>query len=489
MLKIDIADNAIANIQQIDTPPIPDDRRARSIKILRKWVPEWNEGGEPTAALATAALLRILITTREEPAEVRKLGNVCLMTGHLGAGGAELQLMRTARMLSSLAITGQRSAGVEMAGSVHVVVKSLEPEKDRNLAFHLPKLEKKSIPVWRLNKMPEVDLDDFGLPHKDIQDLLWLLHPNIVNGLRMIPWFKEHAIEVAYIWQDNPILHFAIAALLAGVPRIVLNFRSMPPNLRWNQDLDQFEVLYKGLAAMPGVSFATNSKVAGQAYATWIGCENKVFHVIRNAAAAHSAHPPAREIEAWENFERSTGDSTVTIGGIFRMHPNKRPLEWIRFAQHYLAIHPRARFVMIGTGMLTAAVRELARELGILPRLLLMRETVAGTYWLRKMDVFVLLSRFEGTPNVLLEAQLAGVPVVSTPVANAKDTFIDGITGLVTSQGEHLDIEDVVAKVDQVLSHGRIGSVVSDQARRLIESRYSPQSMIEHTLRVMAGVN
>ena len=48
---------------------------------------------------------------------------------------------------------------------------------------------------------------------------------------------------------------------------------------------------------------------------------------------------------------------------------------------------------------------------------------------LSAMDIFVLTSRMEGLPNVLIEAQGAGLPVVSTIVGGAPETFIEGKTG------------------------------------------------------------
>jgi glycosyltransferase involved in cell wall biosynthesis len=338
-----------------------------------------------------------------------------------------------------------------------------------------------------MDALPAADLASLPLGDEDLRSILWLLHPSVRKGLCLAPWFTSHKINVAYIWQDNPILHFAIAALLAGVPHLVLSFRGMPPSLRWNEHLAEYLELYSALASMPGVTFVTNSSIAAAAYSEWISCPREIFHVIRNGASAHAAHPPRSEVETWTKFEGRTKDATVTIGGIFRMHPNKRPLEWLRFARRYLDIHPNARFVMIGTGMLLPAVKELATELGVMHRLLFVKQTAAGAFWLTKMDAFVLLSRFEGTPNVLLEAQLAGVPVVSTPVANAKDTFLEGITGLATSSCDLLDIEEVVVKVDRVLAYARAGDVVRDYARRLIELRFSTRSMIEHTVGVLSG--
>jgi glycosyltransferase involved in cell wall biosynthesis len=442
---------------------------------------------ESTSIIALGCVLKIIAAARTAPPASRRLGSVALITGHLGAGGAELQMARTAEMLATSAGASQNVGGVRVAGPVHVVVKSMAPESHRTLDFFRPRLARRNIPVWQMDDMPSVEPDSLGLENKDLEVLLWLLHPNMLRGLCLAPWFKAQKVSVAYIWQDNPILHFAIAAMLAGVPRLVLNFRGMPPLLRWNQHLDEYKELYSALATMPGVTFVSNSSIAADGYAAWMDCPRDLFHVIRNGTSAHAPHPLRGEIEMWSNFEERTKDASITIGAIFRMHPNKRPLEWIRFARRYLDTHPNARFILIGSGMLSAAVKELATELGIMHRLLLVRQTGAGAFWLKKMDAFVLLSRFEGTPNVLIEAQLAGVPVVCTPVANARDTFVEGITGLATASNEFLDIEDVVAKVDRIVSYARAGSALRDHAQRHIASRFSTRSMIEHTVSVLTG--
>jgi glycosyltransferase involved in cell wall biosynthesis len=487
------ADEALALLEREGTerrPPALSQlhgRLSQAIRVLRERAPDRVANGERTSIIALSCVLKMLAEARAAPAPSRRLRAVALITGHLGAGGAELQLSRTAEMLANSAGAQRNIGGVKVSGPIHVVVKSLAPDSHRTLDFFLPRLAGKGIPVWQMDDMPAIGPDSLSLENKDLEALLWLLHPSIRRGLCLAPWFRSQNIDVAYIWQDNPILHFAIAAMLAGVPRLVLNFRGMPPVLRWNEHLEDYRELYSALASMPGVTFVTNSRIAAGAYSKWISCSPESFHVIWNGGAPHASHPRHREIEMWSSFEERTRDANITIGAIFRMHPNKRPLEWIRFARRYLDAHRNARFILIGSGMLSSAVKELATELGIMHRLLLVRQTLAGDFWLKKMDAFVLLSRFEGTPNVLIEAQLAGVPVVCTPVANARDTFMEGITGAATSSCEFLDVEEVVSKVDGVLALARAGGSVREYALRHIESRFSARTMIEHTVNVLSG--
>ena len=461
-------------------------RLSCALAVLQAHAPDRLAAGESTSLIALGVVLQKLAANRRAPPSSRPLRGIALMTGHLGAGGAELQMGHTAEMLSAAGTTNQTLAGVKVSGPVHVVVQSLAPEAERSRNFHLPRLVRKNIPVWDMETMAPVEFDVLT-DDADIVALLPLLHRNIRRGLCLAPWFRQQKIEVAYIWQDNPILHYAVAALLAGVPRLVLNFRGLPPVLRWNQHLDEYMELYSALVRIPGVTLVTNSGAAAIAYSDWVGCSPDRFHVILNGAARHAPHPSDRELKMWSKFEERTADANITVGGIFRMHPNKRPLEWIRFAHRFLDTHPNARFILIGTGVFFEAVKELAAALGLSNRLLMVRQTEAGEFWLKKMDVFVLLSRYEGTPNVLIEAQQAGVPVVSTPVANAADTFVEGVTGLATASAEFVDVDDVVAKVDRIVAYARAGSYVANCAQRHVATRFSTRSMIEHTVKVLSG--
>jgi glycosyltransferase involved in cell wall biosynthesis len=56
----------------------------------------------------------------------------------------------------------------------------------------------------------------------------------------------------------------------------------------------------------------------------------------------------------------------------------------------------------------------------------------------------VLLSRYEGLPNVLIEAQYMGVRVVTTPAGGAAECLIDGVTGHVLGCAERPDYDEII---------------------------------------------
>ena len=57
------------------------------------------------------------------------------------------------------------------------------------------------------------------------------------------------------------------------------------------------------------------------------------------------------------------------------------------------------------------------------------------------MDVFLFTSATEGLPNVLIEAQGFGVPVVSTKVGGVPEIVADGETGILVEQSSSVILE------------------------------------------------
>jgi len=76
------------------------------------------------------------------------------------------------------------------------------------------------------------------------------------------------------------------------------------------------------------------------------------------------------------------------------------------------------------------------------------------------MDIFVLPSHREGLPNVVLEAQAAGKPVVAARATGVVDAIIDGETGLLFPVGDAAALTDAVARLvqDKDLAHELSGA-------------------------------
>jgi len=97
---------------------------------------------------------------------------------------------------------------------------------------------------------------------------------------------------------------------------------------------------------------------------------------------------------------------------------------------------PEWRLVILGEGMLRSALERQVKTLGLGARVALPGVVTDTHAWLRRAGLFVLSSRFEGFPNVLLEAMANGAPVVATDCPSGpSDIVLHGHNGLLVPVG------------------------------------------------------
>src|SRR5260221_7110549 len=85
-------------------------------------------------------------------------------------------------------------------------------------------------------------------------------------------------------------------------------------------------------------------------------------------------------------------------------------------------------------------------------------------------DIFVLPSRDEGMPNVLLEAMASALPVIATRVSGSDELVLPGETGLLVDVDDVLSLKDAIAVLARD-AHLRIDMGRSGRVR--VESRFS----------------
>lgn len=93
---------------------------------------------------------------------------------------------------------------------------------------------------------------------------------------------------------------------------------------------------------------------------------------------------------------------------------------------------------MIGTGELYDPVKQIVETRG-LSQVILLPGYMSNPYKaLKSAKVFLMASRYEGTPMSVLEAMALGVPVVSTPVDGIADVVEPGVNGYLEEEDDAL---------------------------------------------------
>jgi len=136
---------------------------------------------------------------------------------------------------------------------------------------------------------------------------------------------------------------------------------------------------------------------------------------------------------------------------------------------------PEARLVLVGDGPDKASLKAQAEKLGIegSTHFLGWRPDIPQV--LVDADMFVLASRWEGMPNVVLEAMAARRPVVATAVGGIPELVVPSETGLLVEPGDATGLSEAMAGV---LADPERSREMGEAGRRRAEDEFSLGRMV-----------
>jgi glycosyltransferase involved in cell wall biosynthesis len=150
---------------------------------------------------------------------------------------------------------------------------------------------------------------------------------------------------------------------------------------------------------------------------------------------------------------------TLTVGCLARLDR----IKGLDLLLDAVAALPDVGVLLVGEGAERDALTTRACELGIADRVEIAAWDDRARERLGELDAFVLPSYNEGFPLSVVEAMLAGLPVVATDVGSTSEAVLDGVTGFVVQPGDVAAIRDAVARLrDSPELRSRFG----DEGRR-----------------------
>lgn len=133
--------------------------------------------------------------------------------------------------------------------------------------------------------------------------------------------------------------------------------------------------------------------------------------------------------------------------------------------------------VILGNGFDTDKGLDLQHKASERIHFLGTRKNIADYYL--NSDVFTLSSNYEGMPISLLEASLAGLPCVSTPVCGAVDIIVDGVNGKLS---DDFTEENYVAAIEYTLHN--YGKLRRNAQQMKLDSPYTMDKCAKKYLKV-----
>jgi glycosyltransferase involved in cell wall biosynthesis len=428
--------------------------------------------GQPSnSGLATEALYKELLQRARESAQSMGykaiLRRVLLVNAGLAAGGAERQIVNT---LIGLKATGQ-------CESVGLLAEYIDHAP--NLDFFLHELKVAGIEVSQVEHAISLSDDGLSSVQPEVADLLADIAPGLIEEvLNLVEEFRHRRPEVVHAWQDSSSIKAGIAAVIAGVPRIVLASRNVTP-MHFTYYQDYMHPAYRALASMECVRFLNNSEAGAVDYTQWLGLPKERFAVVRNGVDL--GYLKRADSKAISEYRQSLGipENAQVVGSIFRFWAEKRPMLWLQTAAIVAKRYPDVHFLVIGEGPMRREMEAFINNNGLKGRVHLPGARPEVSTPLSAMNIFVLTSEFEGTPNVVLEAQWLGLPVVATDAGGTSESFDHNITGLLTTNPA---AEEIAALVERYLTNQAMLAESKTQGQTFVERKFGVMRMIQETL-------
>ncbi|MHA2900649.1 glycosyltransferase [Enterobacter sp. H2G27] len=173
------------------------------------------------------------------------------------------------------------------------------------------------------------------------------------------------------------------------------------------------------------------------------GVRPELCTTVNNAIDIHQPLPDRRAMRQRLNID----DDTFVFGSIGSLIPRKANHHTLEALAQFSEKHPQAKWkmVLVGEGAERRALAEQARALGIEHHVIFTGFQNTPFDYLATFDAFILASKSEGLPRVVLEAMLLNIPVIGSQVTGTAELIDHDSTGLlfpwsdVPQLAQHLD--------------------------------------------------
>jgi glycosyltransferase involved in cell wall biosynthesis len=276
---------------------------------------------------------------------------------------------------------------------------------------------------------------------------------------RLAKALRAYRPAILQTWLFHANLLGRLAGRLAPVPIVVSGIRVAERRSRWRLWADRLT------QSLVDAHICVSRDVAD-------------FSIRRGGLNASRVHVIANGVDG-ERFAKAApadlaplgipkGAKIILFAG--RLDPQKDPL-WL--LNSFSAIHRRIEDVHLlfaGQGPLEPVIKKTIGQLGLENRVHLLGWRADVPELLKSADVLVLPSKWEGMPNIVLEAFAAGLPVVAAEVEGIRDLVRDNETGWVVKSR---DPDALIEPISRILEDPHFAVSLGQSAQALVFKKFT----------------
>lgn len=292
----------------------------------------------------------------------------------------------------------------------------------------------------------------------------WKFDPFCYRRLR--GHIRQLQPDVVHTWLFAANAYGRHAAATAGVKHLVAGERCVDPwKAAWQLAID------RRLARCTD-RIVTNSSGVVEFYASR-GLPADKFVVIPNGIAPPTLGPPlARESLL---AELQLPPDARLIGAVGRLWPQKRVKDLIWAADLLKSTRDDTHLLIIGDGPQRSRLVRYRDQSEIAQRVHFLGERSDVPRLMPHFDVLWLASEYEGQSNAVLEAMMAGVPVIATDIAGNRDLIVDNETGFLVPVGDRFEF---TRRTHWLLDDESLRQRLGEAGRQRVLTHFTVEQMV-----------
>ncbi|MCC7087346.1 MAG: glycosyltransferase [Pirellulales bacterium] len=288
-----------------------------------------------------------------------------------------------------------------------------------------------------------------------------------LSALRVARQIARAKFDLLHAYLPNVAVYAALAKILFGLPQPMIlrcGWSSDPGRAaRW-----RYGWLYRRAFSL----FTANSSSAAE-FLESMGIERERIRMIPNIYELDSYRQAVDRCQI-----RSTlgieADAPLLIY-VGRLYATKRVEDLIEAVARLAPKRPTLRLILVGDGPESQQLQRQIERLNLnsIIKMLGVRDDIPAL--LKSSDLFVFPSECEGSPNAVVEACLAGIPIVACEVPGVRDVVQHGSSALLARPHNPHDLADCIeAALDDADGARRR----ADVARSWAESTYRAEDVL-----------
>ncbi|MEW6265745.1 MAG: glycosyltransferase family 4 protein [Thermodesulfobacteriota bacterium] len=264
---------------------------------------------------------------------------------------------------------------------------------------------------------------------------------------------------VLYTLTTVPNIWGRLLGRLVGTPAIISSYRTLLPR--------QFERWLWPVSRR----IICNAQRLKETMIERFGVDSARIEVIPNAVDTSFFQP--------DEGPKADRPTLLYLG---RLHESKDPITLLQAFRLVSDRLPGARLEMVGYGPLLPRVRAFLKASGLEDRVAVTPGVEDVRPFLARAWALVLSSAWEGSPNVIIEAMAAGLPVAATRVGGVEELVQDGRTGLLVPPGDSPRLAEALLAI---LKNQPLREDLGRAGRAWVLANHSLEAMVRRTEQVI----